>query len=263
MKLCVAATIINTIELSQTRKWKLYLQRECTVQTIVDEALRKANFGANFVCNKVEINDEDIGELLEVAAKDQVEDKGKYVIHVQPAGLLKDDSFWTYENESVLGGEEKENWDMMSVQSEQVDKNVLESVDYMKLSCISEPGLFRAPLCVSNKHGHREHGGIEVIEDGTSSTCATAIGHNHDESTSELYQDANLSKEVEYRLSLLNNLQSSVELPSSMISSSGMAADTINQPVGQQYESNLVYNDSVHANESSKEDSIFLAKPNM
>uniref|UniRef100_A0A915E8G4 Uncharacterized protein n=1 Tax=Ditylenchus dipsaci TaxID=166011 RepID=A0A915E8G4_9BILA len=146
MKLCVAATIINTIEPSQTRKWKLYLQRECTVQTIVGEALRKANFGENFVCNKVEINDEDIGELLEVAAQDQVEDKGKYVIHVQPAGLLKDDSFWTYENESVLGGEEKENWDMMSVQSEQVDKDVLECVDYMKLSCISESGLFRAPL---------------------------------------------------------------------------------------------------------------------
>uniref|UniRef100_A0A915E4B4 Uncharacterized protein n=1 Tax=Ditylenchus dipsaci TaxID=166011 RepID=A0A915E4B4_9BILA len=104
--------------------------------------------------------------------------------------------------------------------------------------------------------------GIEVIEDGTSSICATVIGHNHDESTSELHQDTNLSKEVEYRLSLLNNLQSSAELPSSMISSSGMAADTINQPVGQQYESNLAYNDSVHANESSKE-SIFLARPNI
>uniref|UniRef100_A0A915E5X4 Uncharacterized protein n=1 Tax=Ditylenchus dipsaci TaxID=166011 RepID=A0A915E5X4_9BILA len=98
MILCVAATIINRIEPSQARKLKLYLQDECTVQTIVVEAIRKANLGANFVCIKVEINDEDIGELLEVAAQDQVEDKGKYVIHVQPAGLLKDDSFWTYEN---------------------------------------------------------------------------------------------------------------------------------------------------------------------
>uniref|UniRef100_A0A915E6U0 MATH domain-containing protein n=1 Tax=Ditylenchus dipsaci TaxID=166011 RepID=A0A915E6U0_9BILA len=161
MILCVATTIINRIEPSQARKLKLYLQDECTVQTIVVEAIRKANLGANFVCIKVEINDEDIGELLEVDAQDQVEDKAKYVIHVQPAGLLKDDSFWTYENESVLGAEEKENWDMMSVRSEQVDENVLQCVDHMKLTCISEPGLFNTPLVqtrnITTKNNSNHH----------------------------------------------------------------------------------------------------------